>query len=119
MTKPSESITAAADLIEAYGSPKACCLMWGTVLAFALWIATDPTRLVIVAVLMSRLRPKHNLLAYWLGGLAAGVVPGIGVFGLALALHNSAAAGYGRCEVHGSPALRAGISRSPSVRSRC
>lgn len=63
--------------------------MWGTLLALALWIATDPTRLVIVAVLMSRLRPKHNLLAYWLGGLAAGVVPGIGVFALALALHDS------------------------------
>lgn len=63
--------------------------MWGTLLALALWIATDPTRLVIVAVLMSRLRPKHNLLAYWLGGLAAGVVPGISVFGLALALHDS------------------------------
>lgn len=63
--------------------------MWGTVLALALWIAADPTRLVIVAVLMSRLRPKHNLLAYWLGGLAAGVVPGIGVFALALALHDS------------------------------
>ncbi|HET9890752.1 MAG TPA: GAP family protein [Mycobacterium sp.] len=44
---------------------------------------------MIVAVLMSRLRPKHNLLAYWLGGLAAGVVPGIGVFALALALHDS------------------------------
>jgi hypothetical protein len=63
--------------------------MWGTLLVLALWIATDPTRLVIVAILMSRLRPKHNLLAYWLGGLAAGVVPGIVVFGLALMLHNS------------------------------
>src|SRR5690349_10972704 len=72
-----------------YGLPKACRLMWGTVLALALWIAADPTRLVIVAVLMSRLRPKHNLLAYWLGGLAAGVVPGIGVFALALAVHDS------------------------------
>lgn len=63
--------------------------MWGTLLVLALWIATDPTRLVIVAVLMSCLRPKHNLLAYWLGGLAAGVVPGIVVFGLALMLHDS------------------------------
>ena len=63
--------------------------MWGTLLVLALWIATDPTRLVIVAILMSRLRPKHNLVAYWLGGLAAGVVPGIVVFGMALMLHNS------------------------------
>ena len=47
--------------------------MWGTVLALALWIATDPTRLVIVVVLMSRPRTRHNLLAYWLGGVVAGI----------------------------------------------
>ena len=56
--------------------------MWATVLALALWVATDPTRLVVVAALMSRARPKHNLVAYWLGGLAAGIAPGIGVLGL-------------------------------------
>ena len=54
--------------------------MWGTVLALALWVATDPTRLVIGGVLMSRPRPRHNLLAYWLGGMAAGTVPGLGAF---------------------------------------
>jgi hypothetical protein len=63
--------------------------MWGTVLALALWVATDPTRLVIVVVLMSRPRPRHNLLAYWLGGVAAGIAPGLGVFVLLLVLRDS------------------------------
>jgi Sap, sulfolipid-1-addressing protein len=63
--------------------------MWATVLVLAVWVATDPTRLVVVAALMSRVRPKHNLVAYWLGGLAAGIAPGIGVFGLMLVTHNS------------------------------
>src|ERR1700739_2036272 len=51
--------------------------MWVTVLAFALWVATDPTRPFIVLVLMSRRRPRHNLLAYWLGGVAASIAPGL------------------------------------------
>lgn len=63
--------------------------MWATVLVLALWVATDPTRLVVVAALMSRVRPKHNLIAYWLGGLAAGIAPGIAVFGLMLVTRNS------------------------------
>jgi hypothetical protein len=62
--------------------------MWGTVLALALWVATDPTRLVIVVILMSRPRPRHNLLAYWLGGVAAGIGPGLGAFVLLLMLHD-------------------------------
>lgn len=63
--------------------------MWATVLVLALWVATDPTRLVVVVALMSRARPKHNLIAYWLGGFAAGIAPGIGVFGLMLVMRNS------------------------------
>lgn len=55
-------------------------MMWGTVLAIALWVSIDPTRLVIGGVLMSRPRPRHNLIAYWLGGLAAGLAPGLGAF---------------------------------------
>lgn len=55
-------------------------MMWGTVLAIASWVSIDPTRLVIGGVLMSRPRPRHNLLSYWLGGLAAGIVPGLGAF---------------------------------------
>ncbi|MEB4209236.1 GAP family protein [Mycobacterium sp. 94-17] len=63
--------------------------MWATVLVLALWVATDPTRLVIVALLMSRLRPRRNLVAYWLGGLAAGIGPAAGIFGLMLATRSS------------------------------
>jgi hypothetical protein len=63
--------------------------MWATMLALALWVASDPTRLVIVVVLMSRPRPRHNLLAYWLGGVAAGIAPGLGVFVLLLVLRDS------------------------------
>ncbi|OSC31712.1 hypothetical protein B8W69_04650 [Mycobacterium vulneris] len=61
-------------------------MMWGTVLAIALWVSIDPTRLVIGGVLMSRPRARHNLFAYWLGGLAAGVAPGVGALVL---LHGS------------------------------
>lgn len=60
--------------------------MWGTVLRLALWLSIDPTRLVIGGILMSSPRPRHNLLAYWLGGLAAGVAPGLGALVL---LHGS------------------------------
>jgi hypothetical protein len=63
--------------------------MWATVLVLALWVATDPTRLVVVVALMSRVRPKHNLIAYWLGGVAAGIAPGIVVFGLMLVMRDS------------------------------
>ncbi len=61
-------------------------MMWGTLLAIALWVSLDPTRLVIGGILMSRPRPRHNLLAYWLGGLAAGVAPGLSALVL---LHGS------------------------------
>ncbi|OBH76980.1 hypothetical protein A5681_08145 [Mycobacterium scrofulaceum] len=54
--------------------------MWGTVLPIALWLSLDPTRLVIGGILMSRPRPRHNLLAYWGGGLTAGLVPGVAAF---------------------------------------
>ncbi|WP_082945356.1 GAP family protein [Mycobacterium sp. E2733] len=57
-------------------------MMWGTLLAIALWVSLDPTRLVIGGVLMSRPRPRHNLLAYWVGGLAAGIAPGFAAFAL-------------------------------------
>lgn len=63
--------------------------MWATVLVLALWVATDPTRLVVVVTLMSRARPKHTLIAYWFGGVTAGIAPGIGVVGLMLVMRNS------------------------------
>jgi hypothetical protein len=51
--------------------------MWATVLVLALWMATDPMRLSIAALFVSRPRPLPNLLAYWLGGMTSGVVGGL------------------------------------------
>jgi hypothetical protein len=47
--------------------------MWGTVLLLGLWTAPDPVRIGIAVLLVSRRRPMLNLLAYWLGGMAAGI----------------------------------------------
>jgi Sap, sulfolipid-1-addressing protein len=48
--------------------------MCSAVLALALIAAIDPVRIGIVALLISRPRPMLNLLAFWLGGMAAGIV---------------------------------------------
>ena len=78
MTKPAESVTTAADLLEDCASGRAVSLMWGLVLLFALSAAQDPVRIGVMALLIARPRPMHNLLAYWLGLMATG-------FGAALA----------------------------------
>jgi hypothetical protein len=54
--------------------------MWGSVVLVALGAAQDPVRFGIAAVLLSRPRPLHNLLAYWLGGMATGIAASLGVF---------------------------------------
>jgi hypothetical protein len=54
--------------------------MWGTVLLLGLWTAPDPVRIGIAVLLVSRRRPMINLLAYWLGGMAAGI--GFGLIAL-------------------------------------
>ena len=46
--------------------------MWGLVLLFALSAAQDPVRIGVMALLIARPRPMHNLLAYWLGLMATG-----------------------------------------------
>jgi hypothetical protein len=51
--------------------------MWRTVLILALVTSADPMRLGITAILVARPRPILNLLAFWLGGMAAGVVAGV------------------------------------------
>jgi Sap, sulfolipid-1-addressing protein len=48
--------------------------MSSAVLVLALIAAMDPVRIGIVALLISRPRPMLNLLAFWLGGMAAGIV---------------------------------------------
>ena len=47
--------------------------MWGTVFLLALMMAPDPIRLGVAMLLISRARPFLNLLAFWLGGVAAGL----------------------------------------------
>jgi hypothetical protein len=47
--------------------------MWATVLVFALMAATDPVRIGIAVLLVSRPRPLANLFAFWLGGMVTGV----------------------------------------------
>jgi hypothetical protein len=47
--------------------------MCSAVLVLALVAAMDPVRIGIAALLISRPRPMLNLLAFWLGGMAAGI----------------------------------------------
>ena len=47
--------------------------MCSAVLVLSLLAAVDPVRIGITALLISRPRPMLNLLAFWLGGLVAGV----------------------------------------------
>jgi hypothetical protein len=53
-------------------------MIWATVLALALVVAPDPTRVAIVALLISRPRPLVNLLVFWLGGMASGTAIALG-----------------------------------------
>jgi hypothetical protein len=56
--------------------------MWGLVLFLALGAATDPLRLGMAALLVSRPRPVPNLFVYWLGGIAAGLAAALVVLTL-------------------------------------
>lgn len=47
-------------------------LMWGLVLLFGLSAAQDPLRIGVMALLIARPRPMHNLFAFWLGLMATG-----------------------------------------------
>jgi hypothetical protein len=47
------------------------------VLALSLLAAIDPVRIGITALLISRPRPMLNLLAFWVGGMAAGTVAAV------------------------------------------
>jgi hypothetical protein len=53
--------------------------MWGMVLLLALGTAADPVRIGIAVLLVSKRRPMLNLLAFWLGGMAAGIGVGLGL----------------------------------------
>lgn len=47
--------------------------MWGIVLLLGLSVAPDPVRVGMAMLLISRRRPMTNLLAFWLGGMTAGI----------------------------------------------
>jgi Sap, sulfolipid-1-addressing protein len=47
--------------------------MCSAVIVLSLLAAIDPVRIGITALLISRPRPMRNLLAFWLGGMAAGI----------------------------------------------
>ena len=47
--------------------------MTSAVLVLSVVAAIDPVRIGIVALLISRPRPMVSLLAFWLGGMAAGI----------------------------------------------
>ena len=53
--------------------------MSSAVLLLSLLAAIDPVRIGITALLISRPRPMLNLLAFWSGGMAAGVGAALGV----------------------------------------
>ena len=46
--------------------------------ALSLLAAIDPVRIGITALLISRPRPMLNLVALWVGGMAAGIVAALG-----------------------------------------
>ena len=52
--------------------------MSSAVLALSLLAAIDPVRIGITALLISRPRPMLNLVAFWVGGMAAGIVAAVG-----------------------------------------
>ena len=52
--------------------------MWGAVLVMALAAMVDPLRIGVTVLVISRPRPVLQLLAFWLGGLAMGLLVGLG-----------------------------------------
>jgi hypothetical protein len=61
--------------------------MWTYVVCLGLAMLIDPIRIGIAAVLMSRRRAIVNLLAFWVGGMIAGIAVGVAVL---LLLHDVA-----------------------------
>ena len=57
--------------------------MWAAVLYIGLVMATDPIRLGLALVLVTRRRPVLNLFAFWLGGMLAGILVATAVLVLA------------------------------------
>lgn len=54
-------------------------MLWNSVVFLGFGMAIDPLRLGLVVALLSRQRPMLNLLAFWLGGMVAGIGVGMAV----------------------------------------
>ncbi|MFV0495913.1 GAP family protein [Mycobacterium sp.] len=54
--------------------------MWTLLLVVGLGMAIDPVRVGLAVAMLSQRRPFRNLLAFWLGGIAAGVGIGLAAF---------------------------------------
>jgi hypothetical protein len=52
-------------------------VVWGAVLVMALAAMVDPLRIGVTVLVISRPRPVLQLLAFWLGGLAMGLLVGL------------------------------------------
>jgi hypothetical protein len=77
--------------------------MWAAVLYIGLVMATDPIRMGLALVLVTRKRPAMNLLAFWVGGIVAGFA----VATVALVLARDIAI----------PVIQAGVSTFAELRS--
>lgn len=51
--------------------------MWTLVVVFGLGMAIDPVRIGLAVLILSQRNPFRNLMAFWLGGIAAGVAVGL------------------------------------------
>lgn len=51
--------------------------MWTIVVVFGLGMAIDPVRIGLAVLILSQRNPFRNLLAFWLGGIVAGVAVGL------------------------------------------
>lgn len=71
-------------------APGSVPVVWGAVLVMALAALIDPLRIGVTVLVISRPRPVLQLLAFWFGGFAMGMVVGLGALfllrGLALEL---------------------------------
>lgn len=57
--------------------------MWAAVLYIGLVMATDPIRMGLALVLVTRRRPALHLLAFWIGGIVAGIAVAVAALVLA------------------------------------
>ncbi|MDT5137288.1 MAG: hypothetical protein QOD58_1550 [Mycobacterium sp.] len=51
--------------------------MWTVVVVFGLGMAIDPVRIGLAVLMLSQRNPFRNLLAFWLGGIVAGLAVGL------------------------------------------